>query len=362
MSPCPQYDAGAMDIQTDPGAADLADNPALDGDDPPADLAAADTPLLSRIGDADAGERLDKVLARLYPQFSRSRLKAWCEAGLVRLDGQIPAARAKARAGARVALTIPPDPEAGAFAPEPIPLRVVWSDAHLAVIDKPAGLVVHPAAGNWSGTLLNGLLALYPECAGVPRAGIVHRLDKDTSGLLVVARSLIAQTDLVRQLQARTVSRQYLALAWGELARDATVDAPIGRHPRDRLRMAVVASGKPARTHFTPVAVLRTPYGAVTVLRCRLDTGRTHQIRVHAQHLGLPLLGDALYGRRGAPALDLRRQALHAAVLRFDHPVGGRSLCFASDLAPDIAAQWVALGGAAAQLDIQGWRGDAKHS
>ncbi len=347
-----------MDIQTDSGTVAMPDNPLLDGDDPAGDEA----PLCARIGDADAGERLDKVLARLFPHFSRSRLKSWCDAGMVRLDGQVPAVRSKARAGALVTLSVPLDPEAGAFAAEPIPLHLVWCDDDLAVIDKPAGLVVHPGAGNWSGTLLNGLLALFPECAGVPRAGIVHRLDKDTSGLLVIARTLVAQTNLVRQLQARTVSRQYLALAWGDLVRETTVDAPIGRHPRDRLRMAVVPSGKPARTHFTQVGALRTAHGAVSVLRCRLDTGRTHQIRVHAQHLGLPLLGDALYGRRGAPTLALHRQALHAAVLRFDHPVGGQSLCFTSELAADIIAQWSALGGDAAQLDIRDWVLDAKSS
>ena len=302
-----------------------------------------------------AGIRLDKVLAQLFPQFSRNRLKAWCEAGMVHMGGKPAAPRSKARAMAVVALQVPPNLEAAAFSPEPVPLVVVWEDEQLVVIDKPAGLVVHPAAGNWTGTLLNGVLARYPETAGVPRAGIVHRLDKDTSGLLVVARTLEAQTDLVRQLQARSMGRQYLALGWGELARPMTVDAAIGRHPRDRLRMAVVANGKPARTHLIPLAVLHTALGPITAIRCRLETGRTHQIRVHAQHAGLPLLGDALYGRRGAPLLSLQRQALHAAVLRFTHPTSRRALRFGSTVAADIVAQWQALGGGTEVFDTRDW-------
>ncbi len=334
------------------GAAD--DRPDLDGGEPVAQAPA----LQACIPAVFSGERLDKVLAQIFPQFSRSRLKAWCESGLVHMGGQPVAPRSKARHAALVELQVPLDPEAGAFTPEPMDLAVVWEDSQLAVIDKPAGLVVHPAAGNWSGTLLNGLLARYPETALVPRAGIVHRLDKDTSGLLVVARTLEAQTDLVRQLQARTVSRQYLALAWGVWPRAMTVDAAIARHPRDRLRMAVVADGKPARTHFSPLAVLSTPHGEVTALRCSLESGRTHQIRVHAQHVGLPLLGDTLYGRRGAPALLLQRQALHAAALRFVHPASGRLRGFVSSVAADIVAQWQDLGGVAAALDPRAWSDD----
>lgn len=318
--------------------------------------------LQARIPATAAGERLDKVLAQIFPQFSRSRLKAWCEAGLVRMDNKVAAPRTKARHAALLELQVPMEPEASAFMPEPLPLALVWEDSQLAVIDKPAGLVVHPAAGNWSGTLLNGLLSRFPEVAGVPRAGIVHRLDKDTSGLLVVARTLQAQTDLVRQLQARSVSRQYLALAWGTLKQPVTVDAPIARHPRDRLRMAVVAGGKPARTHFLPLAVLATPHGPVTALRCRLESGRTHQIRVHAQHADLPLLGDALYGRRGAPAMALQRQALHAAVLRFTHPETQMSLRFESPVAADVRKQWLDLGGRAEVMDTKLWSDDASLS
>lgn len=310
--------------------------------------------LQGRVPAEFAGERLDKVLAQVFGEFSRSRLRAWCEAGRVRMGDSVAQPRSKARAGASLRLELPADPEAAAFAAEPIELQVLWSDADLAVIDKPAGLVVHPAAGNWSGTLLNGLLARFPEAAALPRAGIVHRLDKDTSGLMVVARSLVAQTDLVRQLQARSVSRQYLALAWGEAPAPVWVDAPIGRHPRDRLRMAVMAAGKPARTRFLGLGTCRGAFGSVSALRCVLESGRTHQIRVHAQHLGMPLLGDPQYGRRGATC-SLRRQALHAASLRLRHPRSGEWMRWHSPVAADIVAQWRELGGDVGVLDCSGW-------
>ncbi|MDE2119925.1 MAG: RluA family pseudouridine synthase [Betaproteobacteria bacterium] len=327
---------------------------AEDAEEPPR----ADEPLLrARIPPDCAGERLDKVLARLFGEFSRTRLRGWCESGLVRMAGAVAAPRSKARAGAEVELQVPDDPEAAAFAPEPVPLQVLWQDADVAVIDKPAGLVVHPAPGNWSGTLLNGLLARFPDAAGLPRAGIVHRLDKDTSGLLVVARNLQAQTELVRQLQARSMSRQYLALVWGELPRPAWVDAPIARHPRDRLRMAVVAAGKPARTHFESLGSCRGGFGVVSALRCVLESGRTHQIRVHAQHVGLPLLGDTLYGRRAAPQMALQRQALHAALLRLRHPRSGQWMQWRSAVADDIVAQWTELGGDPSVLDCSAWDG-----
>ena len=304
-----------------------------------------------------AGLRLDQALAELFPDYSRTRLTTWLRAGAVRVDGALAAPRLRVRGGEQVSIEVPQE-QAVPLAPEPIALDLRHIDDDLLVLVKPAGLVVHPAAGNWSGTLLNGLLFRFPETAGVPRAGIVHRLDKDTSGLLVVARTLQAQTDLVRQLQARSMSRQYLALAWGELKRPVTVDAPIARHPRDRLRMAVVAGGKPARTHLLPLGVLATPHGPVTALRCRLESGRTHQIRVHAQHAGLPLLGDALYGRRSAPALDLRRQALHAVVLRFAHPATRISMRFESPVAADVRTQWQALGGRADVMDTGLWSDD----
>lgn len=228
------------------------------------------------------------------------------------------------------------DDQCAASTPEAIPLNVVFEDETLIVIDKPAGLVVHPAAGNWSGTLLNALLHHAPQLTSVPRAGIVHRLDKDTSGLLVVAKTLEAQTDLVRQLQARTVKREYQALARGEVERGGTVDAAIGRHPIQRTKMAVVMGGKPARTHFRVVERFST----CTLIECSLETGRTHQIRVHLDHIGHPLVGDPVYGRganrvpRG-PAFD--RQFLHARKLGLVHPVSGRSMLWKSPLPDDMA-------------------------
>lgn len=310
----------------------------------------------AEIDPAHAGQRLDKVLAQLFPQHSRSRLQQWCEAGLVRMDGRVAGVRDKAVPGASLQVSVPPLPEESAFAPEPVPLDVVYEDAAVVVIDKPAGLVVHPAAGNWSGTLLNGLLARYPETAGLPRAGIVHRLDKDTSGLLVTARTLAAQTDLVRQLQARTVRRDYLALAWGGAAAPFTVDAPIARHPRDRLRMAVVATGKPARTDFVPLATLDTEWGPLVALRCKLHTGRTHQIRVHLQHAGLALAADATYGGRVRPGFPLERQALHAARLRFIHPTSQRPLRTVAPIPADLTTCWAACGGAIE--DLSDWLAD----
>jgi 23S rRNA pseudouridine1911/1915/1917 synthase len=223
--------------------------------------------------------------------------------------------------------------------PEDIPLQVVFEDDQILVIDKPAGLVVHPGSGNWSGTLLNALLRHAPQLSGVPRAGIVHRLDKDTSGLLVVAKTIPAQVDLVRQLQAHSVTREYAAVVHGVVTRDGIVDAPIGRHPVSRTRMAVVARGKAATTHY---AVLERG-SSWTLLRCRLETGRTHQIRVHLNSIGHPLIGDPVYrlGNRSAkpPAgmLDFPRQALHAARLALVHPRTGETMTWQAPTPPDIA-------------------------
>jgi 23S rRNA pseudouridine1911/1915/1917 synthase len=236
------------------------------------------------------------------------------------------------RGGEHVVVHAESDPRELAFLPEPIALSIVDEDDALLVIDKPAGLVVHPGSGNWEGTLANALLHHAPQLAGVPRAGIVHRLDKDTSGLMVVAKTLTAQTALVRQLQARKVTRVYLALAAGDLTRGGTVDAPIGRHPTRRTTMAVIAGGKPARTHYEIVE----RFGTASLLRCRLETGRTHQIRVHFASLGHPLIGDPTYGRRGPVPFD--RQALHAARLELVHPVTGRHRAWESALPPDFAA------------------------
>jgi 23S rRNA pseudouridine1911/1915/1917 synthase len=284
---------------------------------------------------AHAG-RLDRLLVELAPEFSRSHLQRLVEGGHVQVDGRgVTQPSRRLRVGGRVRIELVPTAEALAFRPERLPIVSVFEDPFIRVIDKPAGLVVHPAAGNWSGTLLNGLLHLDPVCAGLPRAGIVHRLDKDTSGLMVVGRTLEAVTGLVRMIAARTVRREYLAVAHcaGERV-PAQVEAPIGRDPRSRLRMAVVPAGKPARTDFEPVA-LAPGYAAV---RCRLHTGRTHQIRVHLAHSRLPLVGDLLYG--GVPAFGIRRQALHAHRLRFEHPVTGQTLDFESDPPADFSRAW----------------------
>jgi len=286
------------------------------------------------------GERLDKVLVRLAPEFSRSHLQQLIDGGHVRLAGQV-ARQASRRvvAGQALQLDLVPTAQSTAFRAEPVPLDVVYEDAHLLVIDKPAGLVVHPAAGNWSGTLLNGLLARDPAAAALPRAGIVHRLDKDTSGLMVVARTLPAQTALVRAIAARDVHRQYLALVHGEVSPLLDhVEAPIGRDPVSRVRMAVVAGGKWARTDLERLAVLGRGRAGVSAVRCVLHSGRTHQIRVHLASQGHPLLADAVYG--GKPALGLQRQALHAQRLAFAHPISGAAMDFETALPADLAAAW----------------------
>jgi 23S rRNA pseudouridine1911/1915/1917 synthase len=290
--------------------------------------------------------RLDKAVSLLVPQYSRSRLQQWFESGDVTIDG-VPA-RAKTTAFGDETIVIRPQAAPGdlAFTPEPMPLSILHEDAAILVIDKPAGLVVHPGAGNWSGTLLNGLLHHYAAIAGVPRAGIVHRLDKDTSGLMVVAKTLQAQTDLVRQLQARTVKREYLALVWGLPQITGKIDAPIGRHPRDRIKMAVSdhASAKPAVTHYERLATGAIDGRAVSLLRCRLETGRTHQIRVHMQSLGHPLVGDPVYGgkaRKGSGATmqlaTFPRQALHAHRLELMHPQHGQRMGWEAQLPEDMS-------------------------
>jgi len=284
-----------------------------------------------------AGQRFDAALARALPQFSRARLRAWIDAGRVTQDGQEVSATRKVRGGEEVVVHATALPRDNDMLPEAIALAVVAEDDALIVVDKPAGLVVHPGAGNWDGTLANALLHHAPQLAGVPRAGIVHRLDKDTSGLMVVAKTLAAHTSLVRQLQARTVRREYLALAAGDIARGDTVDAPIGRHPTRRTTMAVVASGKSARTHFD---VLER-FGNATFIRCRLETGRTHQIRVHLASLGHPLVGDPAYGRKMPIAFP--RQALHAARLALIHPLTGTEVAWDSPLPADFASLLTSL-------------------
>lgn len=268
-------------------------------------------------------DRLDKVLARLIPEHSRSRLQAWIEAGHVWVAGR--PGRIRTRVGPGDCIQVWPQaaPEDLAYVPEDIAFEVVAESPDWLVIDKPAGLVTHPGAGNWQGTLLNGLLFRYPALAQVARAGIVHRLDKDTSGLMVVARNETAQTHLVRQLQARTVHREYCALVHGRLAGSGRVQAAIGRDPRVPVRMSVIrpVAPRPALTAYRALAQGTVGGEAVSHVQCRLETGRTHQIRVHLASLQHPLLGDVLYG--GRPLAGARRQMLHARALGFIDPRTG---------------------------------------
>jgi 23S rRNA pseudouridine1911/1915/1917 synthase len=299
-----------------------------------------------------AGLRLDQALARLFPEHSRSRLQAWVRAGRVTVDaGPADDVKRKVWGGERVALSPAAAGDAEPYAPQAIGLHVVHEDDAIIVVDKPAGLVVHPGAGNRAGTLANALLHRTPALAGIPRAGIVHRLDKDTTGLLVVAKTLAAQTDLVRQLAARTVKREYLALVHGRVRAGGEIDAPIGRHPTARTRMAVTARGKPARTRYRVVE----RFADATLLAVSLDTGRTHQIRVHMRAAGHPLVGDRTYGQRqpqrtgeragrragaGVTARGLLaafpRQALHAARLGLVHPASGATCEWRSELPGDM--------------------------
>ncbi|GAC1406426.1 MAG: RluA family pseudouridine synthase [Burkholderiaceae bacterium] len=319
----------------------LSQNAADDADlDDDLDATSQPMPAIQlRLSAEDCGIRLDKVLSRLIPQYSRSRIQQWIDAGHVTIDGA--RARGKATAFGDEKVTILPQaaPADLAFHPDPMDLKLIFEDSTLLVIDKPAGIVVHPAAGNWSGTLLNGLLHYLPALGGVPRAGIVHRLDKDTTGLLVVAKSLIAQTDLVRQLQTRTVKREYLALVWGTPLRHGTVDAAISRHSRDRVRMAVSenASAKAAVTHFERLSTGALDGRTVSLMRCRLETGRTHQIRVHMQSIGFALVGDAVYGKQHLTTV-FSRQALHAWRLGLVHPILRRQMEWSSLLPDDFAA------------------------
>lgn len=283
------------------------------------------------------GLRLDRALSELIPEFSRSYLQQLIEAGAVSLQGVIVRKPAqKVRAGECGVIELRPTPQSQAFKPEVMVLDIVHEDEHLLVLNKPAGLVVHPAPGHWQGTLLNGLLGRDPRAVLLPRAGIVHRLDKDTSGLMVVARTRATMDALVQMIARREVSRQYQALAHHAWVgtREREVDAAIGRDPRNRLRMAVVdpaaQSGKPARTSFS---LMQSGPAGCRVL-CTLHTGRTHQIRVHMAHIGHPLLADALYG--GAPAAGMQRQALHAWRLGFRHPVTGLALEFQAPLPADM--------------------------
>jgi 23S rRNA pseudouridine1911/1915/1917 synthase len=291
-----------------------------------------------------AGLRLDQALARLLPQYSRSRLQGWIDAGAVQVDGRKLRGRDKIVGGEKVLIEAQVEP-VGQVTAEEIPLDIVFEDRALLVINKPAGLVVHPGAGNAAHTLQNALLAFDPKLAVVPRAGIVHRLDKDTSGLLVVARTPEVHTALVAAISEREVDRHYIALCTGVMTAGGTVDEPIGRHRSQRTRMAVRGDGRPAVTHYRVMKRFR----AHTLVRAELETGRTHQIRVHLSHIGYPLVGDPDYGGRrrlpagASPGLvaalgAFKRQALHAARLKLEHPVSGKELEWEAPLPADMEA------------------------
>ena len=310
------------------------------------DVAAAEVEWRSvSISMAQHGFRLDRALVELVPEFSRNYLQQLMEAGLVSLNGLPPRKVSQpVKFGDAVVIELRPTPQSQAFRPESMQINIVYCDEHLMVIDKPSGMVVHPAPGNWSGTLLNGLLGYDPNFALVPRAGIVHRLDKDTSGLMVVARTRSVMDGLVQAIAAREVSRQYIALAhkpWVGRS-EVCVDAPVGRDPRNRLRMAVVdlekSPGKLAKTDI----VFLGGSGDICFVRCILHTGRTHQIRVHMMSIGHPLVADIVYG--GFSVTGMGRQALHACRLAFLHPITGESLVFNSPPPPDFQGSLDELG------------------
>ena len=287
-----------------------------------------------------AGMRLDQALARLLPDQSRSRLQAWILRKQITVENRDATPKHRVWGGEKVQVNPVPSPDETAYIPEAISLDIVHEDESLIVINKPPGLVVHPGSGNWQGTMLNALLHHAPQLKGIPRAGIVHRLDKDTSGLLVVAKTPEAQTSLVRQLQEHSVKRIYIALVLGHVTCDGWVDAPIGRHPVHRTKMAVTTGGKEARTYYQVIEKLE----GCTMLRCTLETGRTHQIRVHMQSLGHPLVGDPVYGgkpkqlipRAGRLIADFPRQALHAKRLELVHPRTGKKVAREVELPEDM--------------------------
>ena len=288
-----------------------------------------------------AGRRLDQALADAMPEYSRSRLKRWIDAGQLKVDGRVLRPRDIVAGGERIVLDAPVE-DAVTSAAQAIPLDIAWEDADVIVVNKPAGLVVHPGAGNPDQTLQNALQAYDPTLSKLPRAGIVHRLDKDTTGLLIVARNDAARDALVEALTAREIHREYQAICVGVMTSGGTVDAPIDRHPVDRLRMTVRSSGRDAVTHYRVIERFRRH----TWVRVMLETGRTHQIRLHLAHAGYPLVGDPVYGRRlvipkgATPKLEetlraFRRQALHAAKLAFPHPKDGRTIEVTAPLPPD---------------------------
>jgi 23S rRNA pseudouridine1911/1915/1917 synthase len=357
--------SGKSGIDGDTGNGDDGDITDLIGVD--------DDPVCRQIAPEWAGKRLDAVAASLFATYSRNRLQRWIVDGYLTVDGQTRRSRDKVLGGEMLSVQLPPDLLAdmlsdadgdalASFEPESIDLDIVHEDEHILVINKPAGLVMHPAPGNRRGTLLNGLLHHCPAQAGVPRAGIVHRLDKDTSGLCVVARTLESHTHLVRQLQVREMGRNYTAVVVGDVPINGTIDAPIGRHPRDRKRMAVTDSGKPAVTHYECVE----RYLGCARVGVRLETGRTHQIRVHMTHIGHALIGDPVYGRRLAvlprqvahvPAVAaFRRQALHASCLSLIHPGSNQFMSFEAAMPDDMQQLCDALHATAEQALIDARR------
>jgi 23S rRNA pseudouridine1911/1915/1917 synthase len=316
---------------------------AADDDEEPAEIMVADVPV------ALAGLRLDQALAEIFPDFSRSKLQGWIRGGHVTVDGRSLAPKDKVFGGEQVELRAEIELDSDCQ-PQAIPLNIVYEDDSVLIVNKPAGLVVHPAAGHRDGTLQNALLHHAPALAGVPRAGIVHRIDKDTSGILMVAKTLQAHHALVEQLQARSIHREYLALLQGFITAGGTVDAPIGRHPSDRKRFAVREGGREAVTHYR----IEERLLGHTLARVKLETGRTHQIRVHMSHIHHPLVGDPVYGGRlklpagcGEATAELmrgfRRQALHAQVLGLEHPRSGEWCQWQVDLPEDMSALVAAL-------------------
>jgi len=293
------------------------------------------------------GQRLDRWLVALAPEFSRNHLQSLVERGFVTIGGQVVTKDSrKLRAGEIVRIELQPTEESRAFRAEQLDLDIVYEDEHLMVVNKAVGMVVHPAAGNWSGTLMNGLLGYHAAAATLPRAGIVHRLDKDTTGVMVVGKTLEAVTSLVRMIGAREVHREYLALTFGRVPEELVIDAPLRRDLISRIKMAVLATGKPSRTdvYLLGQTDIASDSGtrSISAVHCVLHSGRTHQIRVHLAYKGYPLVADPLYG--GVQALGLTRQALHAARLSFDHPITGAAVQFDAPLPQDLAHAWDLLG------------------
>ncbi len=288
------------------------------------------------VPNALAGLRIDVALAKMFSQYSRNRLQVWLKAGLVLVDGAQADRSTTTMGGEKVELSPPPEADASSPPAQRMALAIVFEDRHLMVINKPAGLIVHPGAGNPDGTLMNALLAHAPALRQVPRAGIVHRLDKDTSGLMVVGKNLTAQANLAAQLADRSVKRTYLALVHGAPPGRGTIDEPVGRDARLRTRMAVTHGGKEARTNYRVLE--RFAYGPIVaaLVECRLETGRTHQIRVHLQHLGHPVIGDPVYRRGARAGLAFARQALHAAELELIHPRSGKTKAWSAPLPADM--------------------------